>query len=63
MKNTLVIKINDASPSERLQWIKRGLLAAIRWHALASNSDKYIADDENLMVLVQLLEHLEKNEE
>ena len=62
MTNALVIKIKDVSPSERLQWIKRGLLAAIRWHALVANSDKYNNDGENLMALVQLLEHLENND-
>lgn len=60
MTNALVIRIKDAAPAERLKWIKRALLAAIRWHGLASNSDKYKADDENLIVLVQLLEHIEE---
>lgn len=60
MTNALIIRIQDATPEVRLKWIKKALMAAVRWNSLASNSEKYNNDDENLIVLVQLLEHLEE---
>lgn len=56
--DALVITIKDAAPEERLQWIKRSLLAAMRWEALADNGAKYLQDVENKIVLTQLMEEI-----
>lgn len=54
--NKICITINDNEPNIRRDNIIKAIAASIRWNS--SCSDKYINDDDNVMVLAQLLEVL-----
>lgn len=56
--DSLILTIQDSDPVERLKWIRKACIAAVRWRAQCENNQVYGIDGENLHVIAQLCEAL-----